>query len=108
LSDIEAAHAAGVVAIGDANRGWKVGAFTAAEVAVRSMGDFAETLSPVSPRVPAVPRVGLSCEKCRGHRICWASMHLGDKNIRRQDYASDAALVREGNDPILGGIGGFV
>jgi HAD superfamily hydrolase (TIGR01509 family) len=29
LSDIEAAYAAGVVAIGDANRGWKVGAFTA-------------------------------------------------------------------------------
>ncbi|MEU7840633.1 HAD-IA family hydrolase [Micromonospora sp. NPDC049114] len=52
LSDIEAAHAAGVVAIGYANRAWKASAFTAADIVVTSMGDIAEALSPVSPDCP--------------------------------------------------------
>jgi HAD superfamily hydrolase (TIGR01509 family) len=49
LSDIEAARAAGVAAIGYANRPWKVDAFATADVVVTTMGDIAEALSPVSP-----------------------------------------------------------
>ncbi|GIE79050.1 hydrolase [Actinoplanes philippinensis] len=45
LSDIEAAHAAGVAAIGYANRPWKVAAFAAAETVVTSMEAIAEQLS---------------------------------------------------------------
>ncbi|MFC7530493.1 HAD family hydrolase [Actinoplanes sp. GCM10030250] len=52
LSDIEAAHAAGVAVIGYANRDWKVAAFRSADVVVTSMGDIAEALSPVSPVSP--------------------------------------------------------
>ncbi|WP_233513377.1 HAD family hydrolase [Micromonospora craterilacus] len=49
LSDIEAARAAGVAAIGYANRPWKIDAFAAADIVITSMGDIAEALSPVSP-----------------------------------------------------------
>jgi HAD superfamily hydrolase (TIGR01509 family) len=42
LSDIEAAHAAGVAAIGYANRAWKIDAFKAAEIIVTSMRDIVE------------------------------------------------------------------
>ena len=49
LSDIEAAHAAGVAAIGYANRSWKVNAFASADIVVTSMESIAEALSPVSP-----------------------------------------------------------
>jgi beta-phosphoglucomutase-like phosphatase (HAD superfamily) len=50
LSDIQAARAAGVAAIGYANRPWKVDAFAAADIVITSMGDIAEALSPVSPK----------------------------------------------------------
>jgi beta-phosphoglucomutase-like phosphatase (HAD superfamily) len=46
LSDIEAAHAAGVAVIGYANKPWKVDAFKAADSVITSMGDIAEALSP--------------------------------------------------------------
>ncbi|MFI1993207.1 HAD family hydrolase [Actinoplanes sp. NPDC020271] len=49
LSDIEAARAAGVAAIGYANRAWKVEAFAAADIVITSMGAVAEALSPVTP-----------------------------------------------------------
>ena len=46
LSDIEAAHAAGVASIGYANRPWKVDAFTMADIIVTSMENIAEALAP--------------------------------------------------------------
>ncbi|MBC8989259.1 HAD family phosphatase [Micromonospora chalcea] len=55
LSDIQAAHAAGVAAIGYANRAWKVDAFAGAEIVVTSMGDIAEVLSPL----PTIPPRGI-------------------------------------------------
>lgn len=55
LTDIEAARAAGVAAIGYANRAWKVDAFSAADIVITSMGDVAEALSPVSPVSPLSP-----------------------------------------------------
>lgn len=55
LSDIEAARAAGVAAIGFANRPWKVDAFATADAVVTTMGDIAEALSPVSPVSPVSP-----------------------------------------------------
>nr|WP_308129100.1 HAD-IA family hydrolase [Actinoplanes polyasparticus] len=55
LSDIEAARAAGVAAIGYANKVWKVDAFASADIVVTSMGEIAEALSPVSPVSPLSP-----------------------------------------------------
>lgn len=58
LSDIEAARAAGVGAIGYANRPWKAAAFAAADIIITSMGEIAEALSPVSPVSPLSPEAG--------------------------------------------------
>jgi hypothetical protein len=55
LSDIEAARAAGVAAIGYANKPWKVDAFATADLVVTSMGDIADALSPVSLVSPVSP-----------------------------------------------------
>jgi HAD superfamily hydrolase (TIGR01509 family) len=52
LSDIETAHAAGVIAIGYANKPWKVNAFAAADIVITSMGEVADALSFVSTASP--------------------------------------------------------
>ena len=67
LSDIEAARAAGVTAIGYANRTWKVEAFAAADIVVTSMRDIAEAMSPVSPGSPLSP-IGTEQHNDGGHR----------------------------------------
>jgi hypothetical protein len=45
LSGIEAAHAAGVAAIGYADRAWKSDAFVTADAVVTSMGEIAAVLN---------------------------------------------------------------
>jgi phosphoglycolate phosphatase-like HAD superfamily hydrolase len=49
LTVIEAAHAAGVAAIGYANKTWKVDAFASADIVVTSMSEITQALSPMSP-----------------------------------------------------------
>lgn len=51
-SDIEAAHAAGVAAIGYANKAWKISALAEADIVVTSMEDIAVALSKRSPAPP--------------------------------------------------------